>query len=284
MIQEQVRREFDVAQLFTNHHRIIVMGVVNTTPDSFSDGGQYNDPSSAVARALRMVEEGADIIDIGGESSRPGAAAVSEAEEMRRVIPVIRELVKTCSVPISIDTCKASVARAALDAGAPIVNDITALTGGREMAGVVAEFDAGLILMHMRGTPRDMQSNTAYNDMIGEILEFLAIAVSRAEMAGVDPDKIMIDPGIGFGKDLDGNLAILKSVQRFRSLGKPVLIGASRKSFIGRLTGAGSEQRLAGSLAAAVAAVLNGATAVRVHDVAETRQAVDIARQLRGTQ
>ncbi len=283
MHREARRREFDLARLFNHHHRIVVMGVVNTTPDSFSDGGTYFDRDAAAAQALRLVEQGADIIDIGGESSRPGAIPVSESEERQRVLPVIDKLSGQCPVPISIDTTKASVARAALETGASIVNDITALNGDSDMAGVVAEFGAGLVLMHMRGTPQQMQLDTSYDDLVGEILAYLSAAIVKAESAGVAPNKIIVDPGIGFGKDLEGNLSIIRSIPQFRSLGKPVMVGASRKSFIGRLSGAGTGNRLPGSLAAATAAVLNGASAVRVHDVAETRQAVDLAFRLRGT-
>ncbi len=275
------KRKFDLVQLFKNHHRTIVMGVVNTTPDSFSDGGRFLDTDLAVAHALRLIDEGADIIDIGGESSRPGSDPVTESEELRRVIPVIEALAEKIAVPISVDTCKSAVAQAAFEAGASIINDITALSGDQKMAAVVARFDAGLVLMHMRGTPKAMQTNTVYVNLIGEIRDSLAAAIRSANSAGIDPNKIMIDPGIGFGKDAAGNLEIIKSIVRFAELGKPVLIGASRKSFIGRITGARTENRLAGSLAVSVAAVLNGASAVRVHDVLETRQAVDVAFQLR---
>ncbi len=257
------------------------MGVVNTTPDSFSDGGRFLQPAAAIAHALKLASEGADIIDIGGESSRPGSDSISESEELQRVIPVVNGLADVCPAPISIDTTKARVARAALEAGASIVNDISALRD-TAMAATVAEFGAGLIVMHMRGNPRDMQTNTGYSDLISEIRDQLRTAVNRAESAGVSPSRIMVDPGIGFGKDLEGNLEIIRSVPQFKSLGKPVLIGASRKSFIGYLTGTQSEHRLAGSLAVAVAAVLNGASAVRVHDVRETREAVDVAIKLRG--
>lgn len=281
MISNETKHEFDLVQLFKNNHRTIIMGVVNTTPDSFSDGGFFLDPSFAAAHALRLVNDGADIIDIGGESSRPGSDPVSESEELQRVIPVIRALAGNITVPISVDTYKATVARKALESGAAIVNDITALSGDPRMAATVAEFDAGLVLMHMRGTPKEMQRNTGYVDLIGEIYDFLAAAISVAQTAGVNPEKIMIDPGVGFGKDVEGNLAIIKSLAQFKQLGKPILIGASRKSFLGHITGATAENRLASSLAAAVAAVLNGADAVRVHDVRETRQAVDVAFRLR---
>ncbi len=258
------------------------MGVVNATPDSFSDGGRYADSDAAIARALRLVEEGADIIDVGGESTRPGAAPVAADEELRRVMPVIAALAERSRVTISIDTYKATVARAALEAGATIVNDITALGGDEAMTALIAEAGAGVVLMHKRGTPQTMQQDTKYSDLIGEIVVFLEEAIRRAESGGIDPRLIMVDPGIGFGKDVEGNLEIIRSVGKLLELGKPVLIGASRKSFIGRLSGAGIEDRLAGSLAAATAAVLNGAAAVRVHDVRETRQAVDLAVKLRG--
>jgi dihydropteroate synthase len=257
------------------------MGVVNTTPDSFSDGGEFFDANHAVDQALQLVADGADIIDIGGESTRPGADPVGAEEEMRRVLPVIERLALEIDIPISIDTYKESVARAALAAGAKIVNDISGLTADSKLAQTVAEFGAGLVLMHKRGDPATMQSDTHYDDLIAEIKAFLREAISKAEAAGVDPTKIMIDPGIGFGKDLAGNVEIINSIGSLMELGKSVLIGASRKSFIGRITGADPAHRLHGSLAAAVAAVIYGAAAVRVHDVKETREAVDVAIQLR---
>lgn len=281
MTSRELRQEDQVAVLFNNRNQIIVMGVVNTTPDSFSDGGEFLDADRAVDHALQLVEDGADIIDVGGESTRPGADPVGSEEEMRRVITVIERLAAQISVPISIDTYKETVARAALTAGATIVNDISALTADPRLAQTLAEFDAGLILMHKRGDPTTMQSDTHYEDLIAEIKLFLREAISRAEAAGVDPAKIMIDPGIGFGKDLAGNVEIINSVGSLTELGKPVMIGASRKSFIGRITGTDPAHRLHGSLAAAAAAVIYGAAAVRVHDVKETRQAVDVAFQLR---
>ena len=271
----------NLTRLFQNRNHVIVMGVVNVTPDSFSDGGKYLQTGKAVDHALRLVDQGADIVDIGGESTRPGSAAVSVDVELYRVMGVIEGVAAKCQVPISIDTYKSDVARLAVSAGATIINDITGLEGDREMAATVAELDAGLILMHKRGNPKDMQTNTIYNDIIGEIRQFLSDSVIKAKSAGVCADRIMIDPGIGFGKDVDGNLEIIRSIRRFAELGTPVLIGASRKSFIGQITGADAESRLPGSVAAAVAAVLNGAAAVRVHDVAATRQAVDVAIRLR---
>lgn len=271
----------DVAELFKQQTKIIVMGVLNLTPDSFSDGGRFVDPEKAVAQFQRMEEEGADIIDIGGQSSRPGSEPVTVEEELKRVLPVLEQVTPRCRALISIDTYRAEVAEVTLGRGASLINDITALGAEPVLAQVVAAHGAGLILMHKRGTPAEMQSDTSYHNLIGEISDHLRNAVALAERAGVAPEKIMVDPGIGFGKDVDGNLEIVRSVSRFCELGKPVMIGASRKSFIGKLTGAEVDDRLAGSLAAAVAAVIEGATAVRVHDVAATRQAVDIACRLR---
>lgn len=277
----QARHRDHIAALFNNSRRIVVMGVVNTTPDSFSDGGLYFDADQAVAHALQLVADGADILDIGGESTRPGANPVEVEEEIRRVVPVIERLSAKTDVPISVDTRKEPVARAAIEAGASTVNDVSGLTFDSGLAKTVGEYDAGLIVMHMRGDPTSMQLDTEYDDLLGDIKRFLKSAVAKAEAAGVDPDKIMIDPGIGFGKDQAGNLEIINSVECFAKLGKPVLIGASRKSFIGRITGNDPTQRLYGSIAAAVTAVIHGAAAVRVHDVKETRQAVDVAIQLR---
>lgn len=274
-------RSSKLASLFNDHSRIIVMGVVNVTPDSFSDGGKFFDADTAVDRALQLVADGADIVDIGGESTRPGSEPVDDAEQLRRVIPVIRRVAQECDVPVSIDTYQSIVARQALVAGASIVNDISGLTGDPEMPKVVAEFDAGSVIMHKRGAPRDMQLDTKYEDLVAEIKQFLAATALRAIEAGVDRRKIMVDPGIGFGKDLQGNIEIMKSIGDFAQLGYPVMVGASRKSFIGQITGADTANRLAGSLAAATAAVINGAAAVRVHDVKETRQAVDVAIKFR---
>jgi len=277
----QAKNRFDVADLFQRREKTIVMGVINVTPDSFSDGGQFFSLEKAIEQALRLETYGADIIDIGGESSRPGSEPVSLDEEMRRVMPVIERIAPELQIPVSIDTSKAQVADAALGAGCAIVNDITALTGDPRMAEVIAAHDAGAILMHKRGTPKEMQNNTTYDDMVSEVRDYLAAAAARAREAGVASDKIMIDPGIGFGKSIEGNLQLVKSTSEFAALGYPVLIGASRKAFIGRITGAEVGFRVTGSIAVAVAAVLYGAAAVRVHDVAETRQAVDMATRFR---
>ncbi len=277
----QVGKRFDIASLFRRTDKTIVMGVINVTPDSFSDGGQFLSVEKAVEQALKLEMYGADIIDVGGESTRPGADPVTADEELQRVIPVIERIAPRLGIPTSVDTYKAQVAEAALNAGCSIVNDITALEGDERMAGVIAAHDAGVILMHKRGTPKVMQKDTDYEDLVREVRDYLRAAATRAEAAGIKHEKIMIDPGIGFGKNVQGNLLLVKSTAEFAELGYPVLIGASRKSFIGGVTGAEVGYRVTGSIAVAVSAVLYGAAAVRVHDVAETRQAADMALRLR---
>ncbi len=258
--------------------RTYVMGVLNVTPDSFSDGGVNFSPDKAVQRALKMVEDGADIIDIGGESTRPGAEPLADGEELGRVIPVIKEIRKQSSVPISIDTYKASVALSALDEGADIVNDISGLRADPVMARAVAGRGAAVVLMHMKGTPKDMQKDVHYEALIPEILDCLRESIRMAADAGTAPERIIVDPGIGFGKSYDQNLEILKNLQMFQGLGKPVLAGVSRKAFIGRiLGGAPPSDRLEGTLAAVAISVLNGANIVRVHDVKEAAKAVKVA-------
>jgi dihydropteroate synthase len=260
-----------------------VVGVLNVTPDSFSDGGRFLDPGAAVEHALRLAAEGADLVDVGGESTRPGAPEVSEAEELRRVIPVIERLVATrFPVPISVDTSKPGVARAALDAGAALVNDVRAL-GDPETARAVAVSGAPVVLMHMRGTPRDMRERARYADLIGEIRAELSAAMDRAIAAGVREDRIILDPGVGFAKTAEQSMVVLARLPALLSLGRPLLVGPSRKSFIGAITGAPPEDRLAGTLAAVTAAVLGGATFVRVHDVAASRQAARVAAALRSS-
>jgi dihydropteroate synthase len=262
--------------------RPLIMGIVNVTPDSFSDGGRFLDRDKAVERALQLADEGADIIDIGGESSRPGAQRITVEEELSRVIPVIEAVSQKVNIPVSIDTTKAEVAGRALGAGASMVNDISALRFDEKIGSVAAELDAYLVLMHMRGTPESMQQDTNYGDIIGEISAFLISAAEKAAGLGVAQDKIILDPGIGFGKSVDGNLTILKNLHRFLALGYPLLVGVSRKSFIGKILGLETGDRLEGSIAAACYAVLNGADIVRVHDVAATKKALTILEQITG--
>ncbi len=263
--------------------RTAVMGILNVTPDSFSDGGRYPDVESAVARGVEMARQGASIVDVGGESTRPGAVPVSAAEELERVIPVLRELRRRVDVPISIDTCKEEVARGALEAGADMVNDVSALRFDPAMVGLVAREGVPVVLMHMKGRPRTMQIAPRYRDVVGEVTAFLRERVTFAVGNGVAAERVVVDPGIGFGKDLDHNLALLRSLDTLASLGRPVLVGLSRKSFLGRLQEtAGPESRLAGSLAGAAAAVLAGAHMVRAHDVSETWRAVRVADAIRG--
>lgn len=246
------------------------MGIVNVTPDSFSDGGLYFEPEVAADAVFRMEAAGAAIVDIGGESTRPGSDLVPAGEEMRRVIPIIQRVRDRSSIPISVDTRKAVVARAALEAGADIVNDVSAMSYDPEMAGVVRDFGAAVILMHMRGDPKTMQQQIRFDDLIGEVRAELSERKDAAIAAGIDPSRILVDPGIGFGKTFEHNLEILRSLESLRALG-PVVVGASRKAFIGHLTGRNAGRpRMAGSLAAVAAAALHGAAIVRVHDVAET--------------
>jgi dihydropteroate synthase len=262
--------------------RPLIMGIVNVTPDSFSDGGRFLDRDKAALHALKLADEGADIIDIGGESSRPGAERVTVEEELSRVMPVIEAISRKIDIPVSIDTTKSEVASRALDAGASIVNDISALRFDEKIGTVAAEHEAYLILMHMRGTPDTMQKDTKYADIIGEISAFLNSAAQKAIGMGVSPEKIILDPGIGFGKSVDGNFTILKNLHRFLVLGYPLMVGVSRKSFIGKILNLETGERLEGSLAAACYAVLNGADIVRVHDVAATKKALTVLEHITG--
>ena len=260
----------------------LFMGILNVTPDSFSDAGRFFDPEAAVEHAIAMATAGADIIDIGGVSSRPGAHDISVDEEIDRVMPVLKQVCQEIDVPVSIDTVNSEVAKLAILAGASIINDISALRVDEKIGQIAAKHKTYLILMHMRGTPRDMQNDTAYNDIIGEISHFLGDAAKKAVGLGVSPDRIIIDPGIGFGKSVDGNFIILKNLHRFREIGYPLMVGVSRKSFIGKALGLKIDQRLEGSLAAACYAVLNGADIIRVHDVAETMRALAIVEKITG--
>jgi len=256
--------------------RTHVMGVLNVTPDSFSDGGDYFETDRAVARGMEMAREGADVIDIGGESTRPYSEPVSAAQEMDRVIPVIEALHKEIRVPISIDTCKAAVARKALMAGASIINDISALRFDPEMAPSAADAGVPVILMHMKGTPGNMQDHPVYRDLIPEILNFLKEALARCEAAGIARDLTMVDPGIGFGKTFDHNLQVIQGLSRFQDLDRPVLLGPSNKAFIGHILKKKPHERVTGSMAAVAAGVLNGAHMVRVHYVREAVETVRI--------
>jgi len=258
----------------------MLMGIVNVTPDSFSDGGQFLDSAAAVARGAEMAAQGADIIDAGGESTRPGAQPVSEAEELRRVLPVIQRLAAQVKVPISIDTRKPAVARAALQAGASLVNDIGAGRADDEMWRAVAEANAGYVCLHMQGTPTTMQLNPAYGDVVQEVRDFFVERLERLKHAGVEAVQVVLDPGIGFGKTLEHNLQLLAGLGRFTTLERPVLLGVSRKSFIGKLLGVEVPARLPAALACACLAVEAGAQMIRAHDVAETSQAVRMAEAI----
>jgi dihydropteroate synthase len=253
------------------------MGILNVTPDSFSDGGRFLEASAAVEHAERMAAEGADLIDVGGESTRPGAEAVSGEQELERVLPVFERLVGRLEVPLSIDTSKAPVARAALAAGATFVNDVTALRGDAGMAAAVAEAGAEVCLVHMLGKPRTMQDDPRYEDVLDDVRAFLEERLAFAVEAGIPEERIWLDPGIGFGKTLDHNLKLLRRLDEVVALGRPVVVGASRKRFIGALTGREEDGRLAGSLAAALIAFERGAAMLRVHDVAATRDALAVA-------
>ncbi len=258
-----------------------LMGVVNVTPDSFSDGGRFLDPGAAVARAERLAAEGADLIDLGGESTRPGAAPVDPAEERRRVVPVIERLrAAGFRLPISVDTCKGEVARAALDAGAAMVNDVLGLADPA-LARAVAAAGVPVVAMHTRGLPADMAARAVYRDLLAEVAAELRAALRRASDAGIREEQVILDPGIGFAKTPAQSLELLARVGELRALGRPLLVGTSRKRFIGHATGAAVEDRLPGTLAAVTACVLAGVEVLRVHDVAAARQAADLAAALR---
>jgi dihydropteroate synthase len=256
--------------------RTHVMGVLNVTPDSFSDGGHYFEATRAIAHGIEMERDGADMIDIGGESTRPYSEPITANEEMDRVIPVIAALSKEVGAPISIDTCKARVAREALRAGASIINDISALRFDPEMASVAAEAKVPVILMHMKGTPGDMQKNPVYQDLIPEILDFLKEALDRCAAAGIERDLTVVDPGIGFGKTFDHNLQIIQGLSRFHALDRPVLLGPSNKAFIGHILNREPYERDTGSMAAIAAGVMNGAHIVRAHTVKKAVETVRI--------
>jgi dihydropteroate synthase len=260
--------------------RVHIMGILNVTPDSFSDGGLYLNPKAAVARAHAMVEQGADLIDIGAESSRPGSDPIDESDELTRLIPVVREVCRRISIPVSVDTTKARVAQEALDAGAAIINDISALRFDRRMGEVVACYEAALVLMHMQGTPKDMQRVPQYANVVEEVRVFFQERMKAAVDAGISPDRILLDPGIGFGKNLNHNLTLIAQLKTLTTLDRPILVGLSRKGFIGRVLDRPVDERLMGTAAAIAVAVINGARVIRVHDVNHMRDVVTMVEAI----
>jgi dihydropteroate synthase len=260
--------------------RPLVMGVLNVTPDSFSDGGLFLDPEVAVARACDMVQEGADVLDIGAESSRPGADPVEEQEELRRLMPVLEAVCRRVTVPVSVDTTKATVARRAIDAGARIINDVSALRFDGAMASVIAETGAGVVLMHMQGTPKTMQISPHYDDVVPEVRDFFVRQVQTAVQAGISEEQVILDPGIGFGKRLEDSLTLLAQLDRLLDLRCPILVGVSRKGFIGQILGRSVNERLFGTAAACAAAILKGARIIRVHDVRPMRELVGMLQAI----
>lgn len=266
------KKSYDLSQ------RTLIMGALNVTPDSFSDGGHFFDRGKAIEEGLRLAQGGADILDIGGESTRPGAKPLDAEEEIRRVIPLIRTLDQKIGIPISVDTRKARVAEKALETGAEMINDISALRFDERMAEVVARWKVPVVLMHMRGNPETMQLDTHYDDFLGEILSFFRERVAFAESRGIPADQIVLDPGIGFGKSLEEqhNLILLKYLQSFKVLEKPLLIGTSRKAFIGKILGLPPQEREEGTMATVAVAILNGANIVRVHEVERMRRVVQV--------
>ncbi|MBI5183695.1 MAG: dihydropteroate synthase [Nitrospinae bacterium] len=261
--------------------RVHIMGILNITPDSFYDGGRFLRLEDALSGAEDMVKEGADIIDIGSESSRPGADPISVDEELRRILPVVKALVRKLDIPISVDTYKSPVAKAVLDEGASIINDISGLKFDEDIAGVIAGYDAGVVIMHIPDRPKTMQENPHYESLFSEIISYLRSSIEKGIANGIKPDKFIIDPGIGFGKRKGDNLQILKNLSEFKSLGRPLLIGISRKSFIGEILNLPVEERLEGTLAASAVGVLNGANILRVHDIREVSRVVRIVDAIR---
>lgn len=261
--------------------RTHIMGILNVTPDSFSDGGQYLELNKAIEHGLGMANDGADMIDVGGESTRPYSKKISVNEEIDRVIPVIEALSKDLTIPISIDTWKAEVAREALNAGASMINDISALRLDPNMAAIVSNAEVPLILMHLKGTPENMQQNPTYDDLISEILDFLKDAIKRSVTAGIKEDLIIVDPGIGFGKTFDDNLKIIKELFRFGLLQRPILLGTSNKSFIGHILDKEVHERDIGTMATIAAGVMNGAHIIRTHDVRKTLETVKITDSIK---
>ncbi len=262
--------------------RTLIMGILNLTPDSFSDGGQFNSIQKALDQTMSMIEAGADIIDIGGESTRPGSKPISFVEEIERTIPVIEEIRKISDCTISIDSYKSEVVEAALNVNANIVNDISGLTYDNKMAKLISDKKSPLILMHMKGKPLDMQKNPIYDDLISEICNFFSNQILFANSVGIDSSKIILDPGIGFGKRIEDNFEIIRELKQIRAMGFPVLIGPSRKSFIGDTLNLPTDDRIEGTMATITAGLLNGANIVRVHDIKETLRTVSIAERIKG--
>ena len=260
--------------------RVHVMGILNVTPDSFSDGGRYVDADAACAHAMAMIEQGADLLDIGAESSKPGAVAIDEEEERRRLLPIVRELWRRTTIPLSIDTTKAAIAEEALDAGAALINDISALRFDPRMASVVARSGAGVILMHMQGTPVTMQRTASYTYVVEDVRAFLAARLEVAQQAGIPRDRILLDPGIGFGKNCEHNVTLLNHLGAFQTLGRPIVVGVSRKAFLGKILGRTIDERLMGTAGAVAIAIMKGARVVRVHDVAPIRDVVKIVEAI----
>ena len=273
---------------FNIDKKTIIMGVLNVTPDSFSDGGDFYKKKDAIDHAIQMKKDGADIIDIGGESTRPGSKPVSAEEELRRILPILEELKDNIDIPISIDTYKSKVAKKTLDSGASMINDISALRYDRKLAGIISDYNATICLMHMKGTPNNMQKNPVYNDVIKEIYDFLKKRILYAKSKGINDEKIIIDPGIGFGKRTGGviedNCEIIRRLDEFKNLGYPLLIGTSRKSFIGNILGKNKmlpvEKRLDGSIISALISIVNGADIIRVHDVKQTKKYATIVDKI----
>ncbi len=262
--------------------RPLVMGILNVTPDSFSDGGNFLNPGSAADRAFQMVEEGADILDIGGESTKPGATPVGEAEELRRLLPVLERLAGQFPVPISVDTRKAGVAQVVLDAGASLINDIEAVRGSESMWRTVAAAGAGYVAMHMQGTPQTMQLDPTYGDVVSEVGGFFSETLTRMKQVGVEPEQVVLDPGIGFGKTVDQNLKLLTGLDAYRKYHRPIVLGVSRKSFLGKISGGGSGERLSAALACTLFTAARGGSVFRTHDVLETVRALRMWEALAG--
>jgi dihydropteroate synthase len=277
-MMERASRSLEIkGRRFPMGRRTWLMGIVNVTPDSFSDGGAFFDPERAVDHGLKLACEGADILDIGGESTRPGSRPVPEEEELGRVLPVVRALRRRTGVLLSVDTTKASVARAVLDEGADIINDVSALRSDRKMASVVAGSGAAVVLMHMLGTPATMQVSPHYDDLLGEVSAFLRERIASAAAAGIPEERVVVDPGVGFGKTLTHNLTLLDRLDVFGDLGRPVCVGFSRKAFIGAVLGLPAEERLEGTLAVAAICISRGADILRVHDVGAVAKAARVA-------